>query len=59
MKRKFKQTDQNADQAKVTAEFTKAELKKIYNALLIDQLSNDNPDLLTEKILKRLDEILK
>ena len=43
---------------KVTIAFDVAELKQIYNALLIDQLSNEKPDPTTGALLDKIERLL-
>ena len=42
------------NEIKHTIEFTRNELKRLYNALIIDEMSNDGESLLNHKILSKL-----
>jgi hypothetical protein len=44
--------------SKVFAAFTVADLKRIYNALQIDQMSNDEPDADTAALMERIKRLI-
>lgn len=59
MKREFKQiTPEDHRRPVVSQALTPAEWKAIYNALLLDQISNDTEDETIKTILDKVDKII-
>ena len=46
------------EKERVFAAFTVADLKRLYNALAIDQATNEQPDQVTADLLNRLEQLI-
>lgn len=56
---KFKKIETGDSDQMHTLELSTLELKVIFNALLLDQLSNDNKKLHLDTLLKKIDSKIK
>jgi len=58
MKKQIKTIQADDNRGNVFASFTVAELKRIYNALLIDHLSDAEPDQATAGVLEKIEKLI-